>query len=245
VTFTAQGRGLVMVGPRPAKEVNSTAYYHLDLETRNGRRLAYGQYSLGQALVCPWNNWVAIPTYFAPSGRSAPRAGYQICDTHTGQIIRRVVVDSPDLFVPRATAASQPAVDTVAIWRKIVPSPTTRAQEDSLRSLKTTWIVRGDPHRPASIRTEVVNHETFYVVDSPDGRHRLFMRFNGVGGGISKAANPDAEGYAYGFLQDSVNGKRYPVFTTRSGDEFWDGLGSGVVAGPKWLITQPAKFLSR
>ncbi len=70
VAFTPEGRGLLMVGPRRggADQPNATAYYHLHLPTMTGQRLGYGQYALGQALLCPFADWAAIPVYFPAEG---------------------------------------------------------------------------------------------------------------------------------------------------------------------------------
>lgn len=241
VAFTAQGRGLIIVGPRPGGDVNSTAYYHLDLQTLYGRRLGYGQYSLGESLISPYNDWVAVPTYFAPERGGAPRPGYQICDTRTGEVVRRAQVDGPDLFVPHRPT-SRP--DLVRVWTKIAPNPLTGIQQKQIRTFLPAWLTRGGPG-PATTRAETVDGQVFRVLDSPDQRHRLFMRFCAPGGTKKKAANPDGEGYAYGFLRDSNTGKRYKLFTTGAGDERLDAIGSGIVGGPAWLIKQPAKAFGK
>jgi hypothetical protein len=106
------------------------------------------------------------------------------------------------------------------------------------------WVRRGSRSFNGA-RTESLDNNTFYTLASPDGTKRLYVRFNAPSGNAAKAADPDDDGYAYGFLADYVPGgppgglpaTRKLLFSTNSGDETLDGV-AGAFASPVWLVKQ-------
>jgi len=253
VAFTPRGDGLVMVGPRRGggDDPNRTAYYHLDLSTMAGRRLGYGRRSLGQMLICPFEDWGAVPIYLRGGDARSARTGYELYDLPSGELFRLVEIDDPALFVPHASAAGGPSAATqpdperlVAAWRKISLVPLTAGQQQQLADFRPRWLARRTEKDP-TIEAEVVDGQAFYVLDSPDRRHRLFIRFHPPSGKAVKAADPSGKGYAYGFVRDTRTRKRHMLYTTSGTDQFFDTVGSAVVKGPVWLVKQPIKLFRR
>ena len=254
IAFTPNGTGLVMVGPRAGdgNAANATAYYYVNLTTLAGRRLGYGQYSIGQALLCPFADRLAVPTYFSGPARGQYQKGYEVYDLATGQMVSRRTIDPLNyatLFVPHSTAPrvaashappTQPEEAALAVWEKLSIGPLTAQQTDQVLNFHPWWIRRGSRTFNGA-RTESLDKRTFYTLDSPDGRKRLYIRFN-----ATNAADPDDDGYAYGFLADYVPGgapggppaTRKLLFSTNSGDETINGVGSTVFGGPVWLVQQ-------
>jgi hypothetical protein len=261
IAFTPNGAGLVMVGSRAGdgNSVNATGYYYLNLTTMSGRRLGYGQYSLGQAIVCPFADRLAVPTYFSGPARGQYQKGYEVYDLATGQIVFRRTIDPlsyATLFLPHSTAPlaagshappTQPEEAALKVWEKLTAGPLTAQQKDQTLNFHPFWVRRGSRTFNGA-RIESLDKQTFYAIDSPDVRKRLYIRFNAPSGNATKAADPDDDGFAYGFLADYVPGgpaggppaTRKLLFSTNSGDETIDGV-AGAFASPVWLIKQMFK----
>ena len=263
VSFTARGRGLLLVGPRVggASQPNATAYYYVDLPTLTARRLGYGQYSLGEALPCPFADWAAIPAYL--DGDGPTRSGYALYDLLTGEPLRRVAATEA-MFVPHAEesavspavapdGAAGPGVTTrpvaeseslMTLWRQLTPRALSEQDVARIEDFQAHWLVRGGS-RLAGTRIETLDGQAFYMLPSPEPqrRHRLYIRFQAPSRNAAAAADPDGEGYAYGFLLDTQTGRRFTLFDTTGTDEFFDTVGSALVAGPVWLIQQPIHWI--
>jgi hypothetical protein len=154
-------------------------------------------------------------------------------------------------------AASRPAAplagdgpDLVAIWRRLMPKgrEITPADLARGRAYRLRWLTRGaresdDPAVRDAFPIATVDGQAFYTLDSPAGRRRLFIRFHAPSGSPAAASDPDGEGYAHGFLLETETRQRRMLFSTTHGDETWDAIGAGLIAGPKWLFEQPVRWM--
>lgn len=268
VCFTPSGDGLLLVGPRRtlAEGPNATAYYYYDLSAMKGRRLGYGQFSLGAALACPFDHVVAIPIFVQDEVGQVVGHGYQIHDLAGEQIIREEVIDAESMFLPHTSApadvadaggltavgqvpppATQPAgnvdqgVDMDRIWARLIGRPLSRDESILAARPRPRWLIRGagaDP--PFQVRT--VDGQSYYLLESPDGQHQLFLRFQAPGSRASTSADPDGEGFANGYVVETRTGRRRILFDTTGTDETFEAIGSALAAGPVWIGKAIAKM---
>ncbi|MCG3181176.1 MAG: hypothetical protein BIFFINMI_03551 [Phycisphaerae bacterium] len=265
--FTAGGHGLLLVAPRrgDVNQPNSAAYYYLDLRTLAGRRLGYGQYALGEALPCPWSDEAAIPTYIEPADPAALglRTGYDIYDLAAGRLERRILADDPALFVARPGQGERTLVpsaapvqtqadgaagsaDLGAIWRRLTPRgpAPTPAQLAQAAAFRLAWVTRRSVLTPP-LKQATRQGQRFYVLPSPDGQHELVLRFQAPGDDADRSADPDGDGYAYGYIEDTKTGRRTMLFDTTPTEQAIGDVGTGLLTGPQWLFEQPAKWFGK